>query len=256
MDYEKFKSRAFEITGIDLTSYKQKQAERRIGTLLKRLGVDSFDAYCEILERDAKARKDFLNYFTINVTEFFRTPAKFSELENDVLPGLLKKGANSGLKIWSAGCSNGAEVYSLAIIMDELSPQTRHRFLATDIDDEMLKKAKEGVYGENEMGQVSKQRLAKYFQISDKTFILSDKIKSKVEFKIHDLLNDSFESEFDLILCRNVVIYFTEEAKDKLYIKFYNALRKGGVLFVGGTERIPNYTDIGFKSLSPFFYQK
>ncbi len=256
MDYEGFKTKAFEITGIDLTSYKQKQAERRIGTLLKRLGVDTFDEYCRILEKDAKARKDFLNYFTINVTEFFRTPIKFTELEKSVLPNLLNKNANGSLKIWSAGCSNGAEVYSLAIILDELTPNGRHKFLATDIDDEMLKKAKAGVYGENEMGQVSPQRSAKYFQTSEKQFILSEKIRAKVDFKIHDLLNEPFEKEFDLILCRNVVIYFTEEAKDKLYVKFFNALKTGGVLFVGGTERIPNYMEIGFKSISPFFYQK
>ena len=254
MDYEVFKHRVHTITGIDLSSYKQKQAERRINTLLRRLNVPSYEEYLKILEKDAKARKDFLNYFTINVTEFFRTPAKFTELETVVIPQLLK--ASSSLKIWSAGCSTGAEVYSVAIILDELTKNTRHKLFATDIDDEMLKKAKEAVYADNEMNQVSEQRKKKYFTTDGKTYTLSNEIKAKVDFKIHDLLKDKYENSCDLILCRNVVIYFTEDAKDLLYKKFYDALKPGGILFVGGTERIPNYIELGYKSFSPFFYQK
>lgn len=254
MDYEGFKHKVHAITGIDLSSYKQKQAERRINTLLRRLNVPSYEEYLKILEKDAKARKDFLNYFTINVTEFFRTPAKFTELEKVVIPQLLK--TSPTLKIWSAGCSTGAEVYSVAIILDEITKNTRHKLLASDIDDEMLKKAKEAVYAENEMNQVSPERKKKYFTVDGKNYILSNDIKSKVEFKIHDLLKDKYETGFDLILCRNVVIYFTEEAKDQLYRRFYDALKPGGILFVGGTERIPNYMDMGYKSFSPFFYQK
>lgn len=254
MDYEAFRKNIHRITGIDLTSYKQKQAERRINTLLKRLNVPDYETYCKMLENDAKLRKDFLNYFTINVTEFFRTPAKFVELEKDVFPKLLK--TNPSLKIWSAGCSTGAEVYSVAMILDRIAPSGRHKLLATDIDDEMLKKAKEGIYTENEMNQVSPEVMKKYFTISNKSYMVSEDIKKRVDFKIHDLLKDPFDTGFDLIICRNVVIYFTEEAKDKLYQRFFDALKPSGVLFVGGTERIPNYIEIGFKSLSPFFYIK
>lgn len=254
MDYEGFKKRILAITGIDLNSYKQKQAERRINTLLRRLNIESYDEYCRILEKDMQRQKEFLDYFTINVTEFFRTPIKFKELETKILPQLLQK--NNSLKIWSAGCSNGAEAYSVAIILNELSPQGRHKIIGTDIDLEMLRKARIGVYGENEMGQVPPEILNKYFHVQGKEFHLHEEIKKKVEFKRHNLLFDPYEKNCDLILCRNVVIYFTEEAKDKIYFQFYESLRPGGVLFVGGTERIPNYQEIGFKSISPFFYQR
>ena len=253
-DWDLFKQKLKVKTGIDLNEYKANQMQRRITNLMTRHNHKSYVEFFNSIENDKKAFADFIEYLTINVSEFFRTPEKFSELEAKVIPDLLAK--SSKLNIWSAGCSIGAEPYSLAMILKDMTPSARHRILATDLDIEILNKAKAGVYTGNEIKNISTSRKSTYFNIEGDKYTVLDDIKSRIEYKRHNLLLDSFETGFDLILCRNVVIYFTEEAKDKLYRRFFAALKPGGVLFVGGTEAILNFRDIGFASYLPFFYRK
>jgi len=253
-DWELFKQKFKQKASIDLNDYKPAQMQRRITNLMSRYGARTYVDFFNLLDKDAKLYKEFIDYMTINVTEFFRTPEKFSELETKVLPELLMKSPK--LNIWSAGCSVGAEPYSLAMILKELTPTVKHRILATDLDIEMLGKAKSGVYTNTEFKNISSNRASKYFKNINGTYVIDDDIKARIEFKQHNLLLDKFETGFDLILCRNVVIYFTEEAKDSLYRRFLSALKPGGVMFVGGTEAILNFRDIGFVSYLPFFYRK
>lgn len=253
-DWEIFKQKFKAKSGIDLNLYKANQMQRRIGNLMMRHGAKTYVEFYHKIENDKKMFSDFVEYLTINVTEFFRTPEKFSELESKVIPDLLKKSPR--LNIWSAGCSIGAEPYSLAMILKEITPQTKHRILASDLDIEILAKAKQGVYTDNELKSISTSRKSNYFKQENGKFTVSAEIKSRVEFKRHNLLLDRFETGFDLILCRNVVIYFTEAAKDQLYRRFFDALKPGGVLFVGGTEAILNFRDMGYQSYLPFFYKK
>ncbi|MDF2502462.1 MAG: cheR 2, partial [Anaerosporomusa subterranea] len=253
-DWEMFKEVLFAKSNINLNDYKPAQMQRRITNLMTRHGKATYMDFFRLIETDAKLYKDFIDYLTINVTEFFRTPEKFVELENKVIPDLLA--TSPRLNIWSAGCSIGAEPYSIAMILMEKTPTVKHRILATDLDVEMLTKAKNGAYSANELKNMPQARLAKYFRESAGSYNLQDTVKERVEFQRHNLLLDKFESGFDLILCRNVVIYFTEEAKDALYRRFFTALKPGGVLFVGGTEAILNFRDIGFQHYVPFFYKK
>lgn len=253
-DWEEFKKKLFAKSKINLHDYKPAQMQRRIGNLMTRNGATSYVQFFDLINKNDKLYKEFIDFLTINVTEFFRTPEKFVELETTVLPDLIKKSPK--LSIWSAGCSTGAEPYTLAMILDEISPNTRHRILATDLDIEMLNKAKQGQYVNNELKNISPARMKKYLQPCQGGAIVNDTIKSRVEFKQHNLLLDNFESNFDIILCRNVVIYFTEEAKESLYRRFFAALKPGGVLFVGGTEAILNFREIGFQHYLPFFYRK
>ena len=253
-DWEQFKQKFNAKAGINLNDYKAAQMQRRITNLMNRHGAKTYVDFFAMLERDAKMYKDFIDYMTINVTEFFRTPEKFQELEQKVLPELLK--SSPKLNIWSAGCSIGAEPYSIAMALNEMTPGVQHKILATDLDLEMLGKAKQGVYSLNEIKNIPQARLKKYFTETNGQYQISEDIKRKVEFKRHNLLLDKFETGFDLILCRNVVIYFTEEAKDQLYRRFFAALKPGGVLFVGGTEAILNFRDMGFVQYRPFFYRK
>lgn len=253
-DWELFKEKFKAKSQIDLNQYKANQMQRRITNLMTRNNAKTYMEFFKLIENDSKRFSDFVEYLTINVSEFFRTPEKFSELEAKVIPELLKK--NSKLNIWSAGCSIGAEPYSLAMILNDLTPHTRHRILATDLDIEILEKAKKGVYTANEVKNISQSREKGHFRLENDKYVVSEDIKSRIEFKRHNLLLDKFETGFDLILCRNVVIYFTEEAKDKLYRRFFEALKPGGVLFVGGTEAILNFRDMGYVSYLPFFYRK
>ena len=254
-DWAEFKRKLKSKTDIDLDLYKEPQMKRRIGNLVTRSNAKSFVEYFENVAKDKDEFAAFIEYLTINVSEFYRTPDKFAKLETDVIPDLLKR--SSKLNIWSAGCSIGAEPYSLSMIMKEITPGKRHRILATDLDIEILAKAKKGVYMENEIKSLSPERRQKYFdKLPDDKYAVKEDVKSCIEFKRHNLLKDPFEKDFDLILCRNVVIYFTEEAKDQLYTRFFEALKPGGILFVGATEAILNFRKMGYTSYQPFFYQR
>ena len=239
-DWQLFKKKLNDKTGIDLDLYKEAQMRRRIGNLVDRSDVDSYVAYFNKVSQSKEEFASFIEYLTINVSEFFRNPDKFDIVEKDVLPMLLKKSPK--LNIWSAGCSIGAEPYTLAIILKEMTPNVKHRILATDLDIEILAKAKKGVYTDAEIKAMRPDRKAKYFdKTPDGKFAVKPEIKSMVEFKQHNLLKDSYEKNFNLIVNRNVVIYFTEEAKTQMYSGFLESLVPGGILFVGATESILNY---------------
>lgn len=254
-DWEDFKTKFNAKSNIDLNQYKPAQMQRRITNLMTRHNVAKYMEFYQLIDRDEALYRYFIDYLTINVTEFFRTPEKFVELEQKVIPDLMQQ--SSRLKIWSAGCSTGAEPYSMSILMSEIAPRPKPQILASDLDIKMLAKAKEGIYQANELKNVTPARLAKYFRhVDGERYGVLPEVKEGITFQHHNLLLDRYESGFDLISCRNVVIYFTEEAKDKLYRRFLDALRPGGVLFVGGTEAILNFRDIGFQHYIPFFYRK
>ena len=253
-DWELFKRKLKKKTEIDLDLYKEPQMKHRINTLVTRAGYEECVAYFDHAVGSKDEFAAFIECLTIHVSEFFRTPEKFSKLETDVIPDLLKR--SSRLNIWSAGCSIGAEPYSLAIIMKEMTPRTRHRILASDLDVEILTKARHGVYTADEIKSMAPARRRRYFEADGDRFAVKQELKKMIEFKRHNLLQDKFESGFDLILCRNVGIYFTDEAKDRLYRHFFEALKPGGILFLGATESILNFRRMGFTSFRPFFYQR
>lgn len=207
-----------------------------------------------MLKKDPEQRQRFLDFITINVTEFFRNPEIFREAEKEIKNMLYS--SKEPLKIWSAACSIGAEPYSIAIILDKLDSLRKNNIIATDIDSTILNKAKLGEYTENEIKNVEKQDLDKYFRIVGDKYIIVDKIKKMITFKKHDLILDSYDNNFDLVICRNVVIYFNQDVKEKIYKKFSQSLKKGGLLFVGATESIYNYKEYGFEKASTFIYRK
>lgn len=254
MDLEDLKKWVLREFKINLSAYKSNQLHRRILSLMSRVGVNTVDEYIALLKKDESQRQKFLDFITINVTEFFRNPEIFSELKNKIESQLLPKEKN--LKIWSAACSIGAEPYSIAMILENLKQKGRHSILATDIDQNILERAKKGEYVSSEIKNVKKEYLQKYFtQIKDK-YIMDPKIKSMVTFKRHDLILDNYGKGFDLIVCRNVVIYFNQDVKNEIYRKFSASLKPGGLLFVGATESIYNYKDYGFEKASTFIYKK
>ncbi|MCY6353949.1 CheR family methyltransferase [Clostridium sp. ZS2-4] len=254
MDLENFEKWVLKEFKIDLSAYKSNQLHRRILSLMSRVGVSTVDEYVNLLKKDESQKLKFLDFITINVTEFFRNPEIFEELRNKIENELLPKEKN--LKIWSAACSIGAEPYSIAMILENLKVKGRHSILATDIDNNILQRAKKGEYVSSEIKNVKDEYLQKYFkQINDK-YIIDPKIKSMVTFKRHDLILDNYEKGFDLIVCRNVVIYFNQDVKNQIYKKFSASLKQGGLLFVGATESIYNYKDYGFEKASTFIYKK
>lgn len=197
---------------------------------------------------------EFLDRMTINVSEFYRNKQRWDVLENKIFPRLLAE--RKSLKIWSAASSTGEEPYTIAMVLSKYIPLSSISILATDLDSNAIEKAKIGIYPERSLNEVPVEMKKKYFTLEGTYYRVSDKIKKTVTFKQHNLLADSFESNFDLIVCRNVLIYFTEEAKDLLYHKFNSALRTGGTLFVGSTEQIFNPQSYNFTIEDTFFYKK
>jgi chemotaxis protein methyltransferase CheR len=256
-DFEAFRQRAYKITGLDLTSYKVPQMHRRLSVLLTKVGVRNFAEYARLLEHDTQRRQEFRDFVTINVSEFFRDGERFGDLERRIR-GLI--GPSGALRAWSAGCSIGAEPYSLAMMLLEMAPGRPHSILATDIDDTILARARSASdYLPADIRNVGKERMERWFTVDGSgRHTLKPAPRALVSFKKHDLLRDRMPQggPFDLVCCRNVVIYFTEEAKDRIYSGFVESLRPGGLLFIGATEAIMQPKPLGLHVVGPGFYQK
>lgn len=255
-DYAFIKREVMTLTGIDLNFYKDAQMQRRLNTFLLRSKHDSWQNYFKDIRADSGELRKLKDYLTINVSSFFRDTEKYKALKETVLTELLH--GHPKLRVWSAGCSRGQEPYSIAMMLAELTGDfRRHYILATDLDRSALDAAQAGgPYTDDDVAHVSPLLRQRYFSTRDGKHWVNDELKRRITFRQQNLLADRFETNFDLIICRNVVIYFTAPVKDKLYQDFYKALRPGGILFVGGTEIVPKATDIGFRSAGISFYRR
>ena len=208
-NYETFKADVLQLTKIDLNAYKERQMKRRIDSLIAKHRYTNYRQYVDALKKDKALFDEFVNYLTINVSEFYRNPEQWVTLEKKVFPELLKK--SSSLKIWSAACSTGDEPYSLVMLLSKFMPLSRIRIIATDLDLQVLDKARMGLYNIKSLKGLPNEFLQKYFtKVNDTNYQISNDIKKCVEFKQHNLLKDTYPTQCDLIVCRNVLIYFTE----------------------------------------------
>ncbi len=254
-DYEYFKKAVFDLTKIDLNAYKEKQMKRRIDTLISKNKITGYENYVKALKTDNERFEEFVNYLTINVSEFYRNPDQWELMDKTYIPELIQR-FGTNLKIWSAACSTGDEPYSLVMALSKHIPLNRIRILATDIDKQVMEKAKVGLYSEKSLAGVPKEFKQKYFEKVGPSYKIADEIKARVEFKQANLLKDPYPTNYDFIVCRNVLIYFTEEAKDEVFRKFAGSLKKGGYLFIGSTEQIMGYKEMGYIRKSSFYYEK
>lgn len=246
-----------EVSGLDLSAYKEKQTLRRLTGFLARRGLADFHELAAKIRTDKELRRELTDFLAINVTEFFRNPERFDHLATTVLPAL--KSRWDKLRLWSAGCSTGAEPYSLAMLLEEMDAggASRHKVLGTDIDHEALEEARRAVYVEERLREVSAERRRRFFtQQPDGLWQVQPHIRRYVKWDVHNLLADPYPSDQHLILCRNVVIYFTEEAKDKIFARFAESLVPGGYLLLGSTETIFNAQKYGLRSAAPFLYER
>lgn len=253
-DYQDFIEKVHRKTGIDLSCYKEAQMKRRLTSLYEKKGFKSFIEFFNAMSTDKNILDEFLDRMTINVSEFYRNAKRWEVLQRKIIPKLLEK--NKKLKVWSAACSTGEEPYTLAMILSQYMPLSQIQILATDLDETVIDRAKMGIYPDRSLVEVPDEIKRKYFTKDGIFFKVNDEIKRTVTFKKHNLLADSFDNNFDLIVCRNVLIYFTEDAKEVLYKKFSAALKSGGILFVGSTEQIFNPQNFGFETEDTFFYRK
>lgn len=253
-DYATFIDKIKLKTGIDLSLYKEAQMKRRLTSLYEKRGFRDFIDYYDAIHKDHALLEEFLDRMTINVSEFYRNGQRWNVLDKKIFPKLLS--ANKKLKIWSAACSTGEEPYSIAMVLSSHVPLRDISVLATDLDAGVLERAKVGLYPERALKEVPPAIVKQYFVNEGHYYQVKEDIKKTVTFKQQNLLKDRYDTGFDLIVCRNVMIYFTEEAKDQIYMNFSKSLKPGGILFVGSTEQIFNPAKYGFESEETFFYRK
>lgn len=258
---------AYRESGLTLVAEKSSMIQSRLRHRLRDLGLNSFPAYCKLVQSDdgASERRHLISALTTNVSHFFRENHHFESLREEVrkkLP-LLRQGGE--MRIWSAGCSNGQEATSIAITLLELEPEIDKlnvRILATDIDPEVVAFARRALYPERLMGGVPQTLMEKYFiQLMDAdnqpAFQAQQKIRQMIQVNELNLLAEwPMRKRFDLIFCRNVVIYFDQKTQNALWPRYHKALAPEGILYLGHSERIADPRAFGFSCTGPTTYQK
>jgi chemotaxis protein methyltransferase CheR len=229
--------------------------ERRIRTFVTTRGHAGLPDYLTVLRRDRSELEQFLDRVTINVSQLWRHPEQFDVLTRDVLPELAEKGR---IRAWSAGCSYGAEAFTLAAVCKAVVPKCNVTITGVDIDPRMIERARAGVFSAADARSVKPGLMDKWFtKLPDGRFEALPELRALTRFEVGDLLRvKPRPGTYDLVMCRNTVIYFNDEVRDALHARLVTALRPGGYLVVGATERVSDPAGIGLAPTHPFTYRK
>lgn len=251
-EYDDFCKFIYDYSGIHLTEKKRSLVNNR---LRKRVVLHNFDSYGKYFEYVKKHRNDefvmMINVITTNVSSFFRDEKQFDYLSGEVVKSIKK----NRLKVWSAGCSTGEEPYSITINMLNSNPGTSFEIIASDLSTRVLDFAKNGVYKTEQLKTISPNLLKKYFsKVDENKFQVKSELKRYIKFQQHNLIKDPFPKDIDIIFCRNVIIYFDKETKERLFVKFANSLNREGYLFLGHSESL--FNNPLFKFYKPSIYIK
>ncbi len=240
---------------IDLLQYRRGQMERRIRTFANTRGLARLPEYLTVLKRDRTELEQFLDRVTINVSQLWRHPEQFTVLERTILPELAQSGR---IRAWSAGCSYGAEAYTLAAVAAATVPGTRVSITGTDIDGRMIERARQGIFSAADARATPPGVMERWFtRLADGDYEARRELKAMARFEVGDLLRlKPMRGSYDLVMCRNTVIYFTDEVRDALHERLATSLRSGGYLIVGATERVSDPPAIGLAPTHPFTYRK
>lgn len=249
-DFKLFQDLLIKESGLYFTEDKINLLSGCLGERLKEKGLSSYKDYYDLLRSSCAGNLELNALFrllTVGETYFFRNPAQFDALRNFIIPEIIKKRSlgRPSIKIWSAGCSTGEEPYSIAIYLLETLPNPLNwdiYLLATDINEEVLNKARDAVYGDKAVRNPPEEYVHKYFIKKQDRFILREEVKKMVEFARHNLAKDPFilcgQENLDIIFCRNVTIYFDLNTTKKVIGGFYKSLVDGGYLFLGEAETL------------------
>jgi len=247
--------------GINL-SQKRLLIEGRLQFTVKEKGFDRYKEYIDLVLNDKTGEEVnvFLNKLTTNHTFFMRETDHFEFLKSTLLPYFESTIKDKDIRIWSAGCSFGNEPYNLAMFLDEYFGENKklwdYKILATDISNNALTVARKGIYKKDDLNDIPRHWLNKYFtKIDGENYQVSKEIREQVVFKYFNLMEEIVAKKpFDLILCRNVMIYFDNETREKLIDRFYNVTKDGGYLFIGHAENLPKNTK--YKTIKPAIFRK
>jgi chemotaxis protein methyltransferase CheR len=239
---------------IDLLQYKRAQMERRIRSFAQRRGTERLGEYLSLLAERRNELDEFLDRVTINVSQLWRNPEQWEVLAEHVIPELAASGR---IRAWSAGCSYGAEAYTLAAVCTQRMPGVRLEIRGTDIDPRMVARAQDGRFTSEDARSAPRPALERFFVHDGDGWRAGAGIRGVCSFETGDLLRMPFPPDaYDLVLCRNTVIYFTDDVREDLHRRLATALRSGGYLLVGSTERVSEPLAIGLTPTRPFVYRK
>jgi chemotaxis protein methyltransferase CheR len=254
-EYTEFCEGVRRLSSIDLLQYKRGQMERRIRTFAGTRGQTELPEYLRVLRGDRSELDSFLDRVTINVSQLWRHPEQWDVLERDVLPELAKAGR---IRAWSAGCSYGAEAFTLAAVALSTVPRAKVTITGVDIDERMIAKAREGIFSAGDARATPPGVMERWFtKLPDGRYEAKSALKAITRFEAGDLLRVRPRAgAYDLVMCRNTVIYFNDEARNALHARLVQSLRPGGFLFVGTSERVSDPRGLGLTSPFHFIYRK
>jgi chemotaxis protein methyltransferase CheR len=253
-DYVAFCDGLRQVCGIDLSQYKRPQMERRLRSYFERKGMHMLTEALPGLRKGSTELDELLDRVTINVSQLWRHPEQWAWLEKGILAELAQTGR---VKAWSAGSSYGAEAYTLAAVATQSVPGARVRILGTDIDRRIVERARAGRFTEEDARSAPSDALARSFERVDGGWQATPALRAITRFEVGDLLRLRPRPEsYELILCRNTVIYFAEPVRDELHARLATALRPGGYLVVGSTERVSKPAAHDLAVTHPFVYRK
>jgi two-component system, chemotaxis family, CheB/CheR fusion protein len=235
--------------GCDLTGYKRSTLMRRFQFRMQKLDLDSYRDYLRYLQNHGKESIELLNTVFINVTSFFRDRDTWNYLASEIVPKIIaRKQPDLSIRVWSAGCSLGQEVYTLAILFAEaLGIETcleQVRFYATDIDEAAIIQARLATYSADDVTEIPSELLDKYFDRTSRGYIFHQQLRNNIIFGQHNLAEDAPISKIDLLICRNVLIYFNSATQTSILSRFHFALKKTGFLFLGNSETLTTHKQI------------
>ncbi|MEA2102119.1 MAG: protein-glutamate O-methyltransferase [Thermodesulfobacteriota bacterium] len=250
-EFRLFKEMIYQETGIHLSDQKKRLLVARLSRRLRALELKTFTDYYQYLCDNKHTQKELINLInriTTNKTDFFREMHHFAFLTETALPKIIKQGEDNGnrrLRVWSAGCSSGEEPYSIAMTLADAFSRRKGwdiKILATDLDTQVLKKATDAIYNTQTIAPVPSKYLSKYFIRKDNAYTITPQIRSMISFRRLNLMDKTFpmKNPFDIIFCRNVIIYFDPETKERLMGKVHCHLKKDGYMFIGHSESLMN----------------
>lgn len=253
-EYPRFARAARRLTGVDLEQYRREQTERRVRALARRRAADGLFEYLLLLRRSEEERQLFRDHVTINVSRLWRNPEHWEQLDEVVLAPLASRAR--GLRAWSAGCSYGAEPCTLAMLWLDRGSAAPIRIDATDIDEGSIERARLGRFTEDDVRDVPDGTRDRWLEPVDGGWAARPAAMRCIDFRVADIFEATPTDRYDLVVCRNMVIYHTPERRDDIHRRLARSLRAGGWLMVGATERVTRPGELGLRPELPFLYRR
>ncbi len=263
MDFEQFIKEAAPLIGLQWRRFKRGGIKRKVERRIRELGLATFEDYLSIIKSDPQEKSHLSQILTVTITRFFRDQEVFNILESSVIPVISQREDAGDLKIWSIGCANGEEPYSVSMLWKEkfenIFPKIHLVILATDINGSLLERAREGRYKKSSLKEVPEEMTRRFFRGEDGFHVLDRSIRETVEFRRHDIIHEEPFSGMDIIFCRNLAFtYFSRECQLRVLKKIAAGLKGDGYLVIGKEESLPLTYPTLFAPIFPVekIYQK